>query len=102
MRDDVKNLLQEIGQPDFPYRDYNGVQHDDRYGYWPLFEAIALHPSIARRGWSRGRQMPQPDRRQHSDNIFGAYDMPAAADAPAAPPGGDIRSLLRRLSGDAQ
>lgn len=108
MRDDVKNLLQQIGQPEFRYREFDDGRQSERYGYWPLFEAVSLHPAVARREWVRDRRgsarpaSPDEGTVPAGGTLFSAY----AAPRPIAPPPkpapqqgkDDIRGILRRLS----
>lgn len=93
MRSDVKNLLGQIGQPEFPYREFNEEPGAGAVPRWPILQAISSHPAFR-----------TPERRSAprtgdtaTTGIFRRYD------GPSPPPGaqGDgenIQSLLRRLS----
>lgn len=118
MAEDVHNLLKQLGQPTFDYREFGDME--DAAGYWPIFRAVVGHPNLSRlpgarrlSSAERGRAVPAEDNRQLSFSpeekpdfverrmggpgaIFRRYrsDAPATADTR----GDDVRGLLRRLS----
>jgi hypothetical protein len=97
MRNDVKNLLAEIGQPDFPYRDFNGKPGSD-FDYWPLLERIAGDPIVAQQIRSRSGRLPIAASSGEAASPFARCASPPQDPAQAAERGVDVRSLLRRLS----
>lgn len=118
MTDDVHNLLNQLGQPTFDYREFGGTEGPA--GYWPIFRTVIGHPNLAHLPGSRhspfnehGRAAPPEDTNRPDLSpeeqpafverrlggpgaIFRRYrsDAPAAADASE----NDVRGLLRRLS----
>jgi hypothetical protein len=123
LANDVSNLLDQLGQPDFYYREFPEQTEVDAPGYWPIFGAIIGDPALA--GLPGARQ-EKPPLRNHKKSgplsvsvaesadhltpnterrvggpgaIFRHYaEEPPASAAALSPQGSDIRGLLRRLS----
>nr|WP_165388243.1 hypothetical protein [Sphingomonas populi] len=113
MTDDVRRLLDQLGQPDLEYRIFS--EKAETPGYWPIFRLIHANPALARLPGAqrrspvadRGAPVAPPaqdwsgaDRRVGGPGkLFRRY---SEAQTPAAPapeePSDDIRGLLRRLS----
>jgi len=109
MRSDAANLLNRLGQTKFRYQEFSDSFADMEL--WPLFEALIRDPRIsggtsdasapalttAQPAPSRAVSPPATDAR--NDGLFGRYAQAAPAAPPrAAPPGDDVRSLLRQLN----
>jgi len=103
LADDVRNLLGQLGQPDFPYREFR--QDAEEGGYWPVFRVVIGHPLLAhlpgaRLRPHRGEPAPAPapvaaGAMPRAAEEGGAFmPPPAAAAMPAAPAG--TSSIFRR------
>lgn len=116
MSDDVRSLLDQLGQPDLEYRDFG--ESAETPGFWPIFRLVTAHPAVSRLPGGRRRpapgapsdavsagrratNTPDVDRRVGGQgSIFRRYaGPPETAPTPPSPQGDDIRGLLRRLSG---
>jgi len=109
MTDDVRRLLDQLGQPDLEYRVFS--EKAETPGYWPIFRLIHANPALARLPGAQ-RRSPPVDRAAPAQEWSGAdrrvggpgklFRRYGEAQAPVAPapeePTDDIRGLLRRLS----
>ena len=117
MANDVRNLLAQLAQSDFSYRQFDEGAASEAPGNWPIFRVVTQHPVMKRRAGAaikfsstfavadRGAERPpqasaRADDQQQERRVGGPGAMfrryaapPTAKQQPA-----DVRSLLRRLS----
>lgn len=108
----IRNLLSQIGQPTFSYRNFNHPNHGPLLAKWPLMGVIAKLPEmraepigqLATEAESLLNTAKPSKNSQNTQNekpgrqaLFDKYR--SEADRPAKDSGADVRSLLGRLSG---
>lgn len=105
----IRNLLSQIGQPAFSYRNFSHPEHGALLAKWPLMALIAELPEM--RGDPIGQMVAEADRgarsapaQMNSQNekpaVSGIFDKyRSEPERSTSDQGQDVRSLLGQISG---
>lgn len=95
IRKDIKNLLDQIHAPDFPYKEFREEEAPPAQPRWPLLIAIANHPAFRHLSADRAFDPPTDFFRQYGGTKSGG------GSGPAPQPDTAIRDMLRRVAKSA-